>query len=121
MLLKCPECGSTHINQNQTTAGAIWCERCDFSAEQKEIHNPFLVETATTASVATHDAAGFKPSGNHYNKPFFSITDKELTSLIKKSMLPHRVTLFTNAYKTNDIYLKHIKSGLTFSLAKFNK
>ena len=47
---KCPECGSTRINQFRMPYGPIWCMDCGFRVEDKTaVPNPFL-----TAGKGTH-------------------------------------------------------------------
>lgn len=42
--LKCPECGSTNVNQYRMLTGAIWCGDCYYTAPEKEKHNPFIID-----------------------------------------------------------------------------
>ena len=45
--MKCPKCGSTHIDQYRMVTGAIWCVDCKYRVEQKEVYNPFAIEIMT--------------------------------------------------------------------------
>jgi hypothetical protein len=43
--LKCPKCGSIDISQYRNPKGAIWCNNCLYSVQNKEDYNPFIVKT----------------------------------------------------------------------------
>jgi len=43
-MLKCPKCGSNRVDQYRKLTGAIWCNCCNFRAEEKEKYNPFKVD-----------------------------------------------------------------------------
>ena len=44
MMLLCPKCSSTSINQFRMMTGPIWCASCNYREEHKEISNPFLIK-----------------------------------------------------------------------------
>lgn len=48
MKLRCPECGSTNIDQYRMLTGAVWCIDCYFTASKKEEYNPFIVDKEDT-------------------------------------------------------------------------
>lgn len=43
-MLQCPICKSSNINQYRMMTGAIWCNDCNYTVEQKEKYNPFIVK-----------------------------------------------------------------------------
>ena len=58
-MLRCPQCGSTRIDQNMSFYGPMICLDCWFRVEDKTVKpNPFYVETDEEAAAKAAAAAG---------------------------------------------------------------
>lgn len=47
MKIKCPKCGSKNVGQYRQLTGPIWCEKCGYRVEQKEINKEFYIPEAS--------------------------------------------------------------------------
>ena len=48
MKIKCPKCGSKNVGQYRQMTGPIWCEKCGYRVEQKELGDSgFFVKEAS--------------------------------------------------------------------------
>jgi len=48
MKIKCPKCGSKNVGQYRQMTGPIWCEKCGYRVEQKELGDcAFFIKEAS--------------------------------------------------------------------------
>ena len=77
-----------------------------------------LKEFSGTGDVATIEI----PVGvdnQHYKRPSFDASKKEITDLLKKKKIPDRVKKYVILNKNNNVWMKNKETGLSFNIKNF--